>query len=163
MFARQVITTVMTALVLVCPYLPCEDGCDGSDELLQAMRRVESVESEPDMGGELEKADGPACCCHRPPEQPPRPPQQAPCGQDCPRGDRLLNCFCGGALVAPGVDCPGLDAGADILPTMTVDSMAAPRSLEQFLREARAPDASCHFPRGATGRTIREFAASFLL
>lgn len=145
MFVRQCIVVGMTALVLLCPYLPCgecRDACGAG-----------MVDAPP------ESPANPACCRDCAPDESPAPPAEP----DCPLGGKLLNCFCGGAVVAPGAECPDVDhAVFELIPHGAVHAIAMP-AVDLLRQSARAPDSGCHFPPTASGREIRDLVDSYLL
>lgn len=146
MFARQSIIVCMTALVLLCPYLPCGECRDACG--------VGTVEVQVEVAPEVYS------CCRNCESDDPRP---APVDQECPLGGKLLNCFCGGAVVASSVECPDVDhAVFDLIPHGIVHAIAAnPASL--LCQTARAPVSGRHFPPLASGRDIRDLTVSYLL
>lgn len=146
MFTRQSIAVCMTAMVLLCPYLPCRERCDGCG-----------------LGGtevQVDETPEALSCCRSCESEQPHP---APVPEECPAGGKLLNCFCGGAVVAPLVECPNIDdATFNLIPHGIVHAFAKnPPVL--LCQSARAPDSGCHFPPLASGRDIRDLAVSYLL
>lgn len=146
MFARQSIVVCMAALVLLCPYLPCRERCDACGLGVAEAYVDESPEAH-------------SCCSHCELDR----PRPAPVGEECPLGGKLLNCFCGGAVVARSVECPDVDhAVFDLIPHGLAPALAT-HPMGLHLQTARAPDSGCHFPPLASGRDIRDLAVSYLL
>lgn len=143
MLTRQLVTVVTIALTLLCPYLPCGECCAACDPETTAEIPVEDSKVH-------------SCCgtCES------RHPEEAPVDRECPVGGKLLNCFCGGAVVPSSVDCPDADHSGFHPLWLDIDAL---RPLYQLRQTTQATHFGSHFPPLAMGRDIRNLVVSYLL
>ncbi len=141
MFGRRITAVFMTALVLLCPFLPCGECCG-------VCLATETVQSESDG---LERCGH--CKAHG--------EREVPNEHECPNETKTLNCFCGGAILPAGTDCPGLNQTVSFDGLVIIDAVTVKTQLALLSRTL--PPNRCHFPPFASGRDLCVLAGSYLL
>lgn len=146
MSIHQITTIVVTALTLLCPYLPCGKCCEGCVDGM--------VAKAPEEPASIDNA----CCstCESVVHE------HSPVQSECPNEGKLLTCFCGGAVVTAPIDCPDL-TDSEFLPISRILDLHRPQVSAVRLNLVLAPDAGCHFPPLASGRDICNLSSSYLL
>ncbi len=144
MSVRGFVTIIMTAQVLLCPFLPCGECCGMCPAAESAPVNYDSAL--------------PACCdqCRIHEEH------QTPDDQPCPAGNRLLNCFCGGAILAAGTECSESEEPLTDMWFLTVDSDTLTR-LAMLSRSGTQSANTSHIPPGAFGRDLCALIGAYLL
>lgn len=145
MFGRRILAVCMTALVLLCPFFPCGECCG----LCSATDVSKTVQNE---------SDGFEPCCSRCKTHSER---QVPGEHECPNDTKTLDCFCGGAILPVGTDCPELNKADNIDGLVIIDSANAMTQLALLSRTL--PPNRCHFPPFASGRDVCALSGSYLL
>lgn len=154
MFSRTFITVLMTALTVLCPFLPCEECCGGC-----------GVRGTSEIGiydaPVLSECESDCCCSYR--TEDPSGESSGRSNKSLPGGGKLLNCFCGGAVVLAPVDLPDPESFSHF-----VDRSADSCCLAADLRVYRGITAwngagGYHFPPLIDGKGVCIFTGTFLL
>ena len=145
MTSRILLTLMMLAQTLACPLLDCGE-CRGVCASLCVAAGAAS--------GDCCTSDSAAAACEH---------KSDPCGDPtCPDNPGPLDCLCGGAVQADGVDCPDLLAGGEFL--ALPDVILSETGLRLVTMRASLSIEGCpHFPPLITGTSLCALTQTYLL
>lgn len=146
MSIHQITTIVVTALTLLCPYLPCGECMDGCVDGLVVNASEDPTSLDSRCCSTCESVEG----------------QRSPVERECPNNGQQRTCFCGGAVVNAPVACPDF-TDSEYLPVCLIFDIHRPQVSAVLLNLVFAPDPGWHFPPLASGRDICILSSSYLL
>ena len=147
MFPRNFIIVAMTAMALLCPSLPCGECCATCPVV-----DLDVVENLSHSG---------MCCGHcQANDEKETFEHHSPLKHECPVGSEIVDCFCGGAVLASAVECPAQLLGVAFLsPLFDVNVLSLTKlSQPEFFSPNR-----CHFPTLSCGQDLCALIGSYLI
>ena len=139
MIAERLISVVMTALVLACPFLEYGACCDMCPTQHSAVD-----------------------CCHAAQDDLCDHDDKTPCNHNCPHESSDKDCLCKGAIVPAAARCPDSDRDLGLVVVTVADGLIAPQLAANHAKEPALAHGS-HFPPLLSGRDICTLVGSQLL
>lgn len=158
MVSQQVISVVMAAIMLACPFLDTGECC-GKCPAHHAAVTVQN-----DAGQKNADQVSHSCCdhSHEPQLAAETHHQDAPCNHRCPHSVPKTDCLCHGAVLPNHVRCPDHDLDFTWL-NIGFANLGVVSGPSDGVSQS-TPDYACsHFPPLLSGRQMRVQVSSYLL